>query len=81
MTAIDWDRLAAAAAALPNDNGAAAAVPEQVAPLEFLSLAELRARVTAAGPRRWLLRGLWPAGDYGIHSAEQKAKKHGTSST
>jgi len=43
--------------------------------LEFVTLADLRARVAAAGPRRWLLRGVWPAGDYGVHAAEQKAQK------
>ena len=43
--------------------------------LEFLTLAELRAKVAAAGPRTWLLRGIWPQGDYGIHAAEQKAQK------
>ena len=75
MTAIDWDKLAAAASAFSGDNGTAPAVPEHAAPLEFSTLAELRARVTAAGPRRWMLRGIWPAGDYGIHSAEQKAQK------
>lgn len=43
--------------------------------LPFLTLAELCAKVDAAGPRRWLLRGLWPAGEYGVHSAEMKAQK------
>jgi len=43
--------------------------------LEFHSIAQLRALVAAQGPRRWLLRGIWPAGDYGIHGAEPKAQK------
>jgi AAA domain len=74
VTAVDWERLAAAAAAI-RDNGAIPAVPEPAPPLEFSTLAELRVRVTAAGPRNWMLRGLWPAGDYGVHSAEQKGQK------
>lgn len=56
----------------------AATEPDQPAhldPLPFLTLAQLRAKVAAAGPRRWLLRGYWPAGDYGVHAAEQKAQK------
>lgn len=43
--------------------------------LEFVSFRDLAARVDAAGPRKWLLRGLWPSGDYGIHAAEMKAQK------
>jgi hypothetical protein len=43
--------------------------------LEFFSIAELRARVKARGPRRRLLSGLWPSGDYGVLAAEQKAQK------
>lgn len=43
--------------------------------LEFHTLAELRAKVAARGPRKWLLRGIWPAGDYGVHAAEAKAQK------
>lgn len=42
---------------------------------DFHTIAELRARVTARGKRRWLLRGLWPAGDYGVFGAEKKAQK------
>lgn len=45
------------------------------APLQFLSMKELRARVDAAGPRRFLLRGYWPAGDYGVHAGDAKAQK------
>lgn len=43
--------------------------------LEFHTLAELRAIVAARGPRRWLLRGVWPAGDYGVHAASPKGQK------
>ncbi len=43
--------------------------------LTFLTIKELRDRVQAAGPRRWLLRGLWPGGDYGVHAGEMKAQK------
>jgi hypothetical protein len=43
--------------------------------LVFQTLAELAAEVDAAGPRRWLLRGVWPARDYGVHAAEKKAQK------
>lgn len=44
-------------------------------PLMFLSVKELRARLAEAGPRRFLLRGLWPAGDYGVHAGDMKAQK------
>lgn len=43
--------------------------------LEFQTLAELCAEVDAMGPRRWLIRGIWPAGVYGVHGAEMKAQK------
>lgn len=43
--------------------------------LTFRTLVDLAAAVDAQGPRRWLLRGVWPAGDYGIHAAEHKAQK------
>lgn len=43
--------------------------------LAFSTVAEIRARVAAAGPRKWLLRGFWPAGDYGVHAGEMKAQK------
>ncbi len=45
------------------------------APLEFVPIRELCARVDAAGPRQWLIRGVWPAGTYGVHAAEMKAQK------
>lgn len=43
--------------------------------LQFQTLAELLAEVDAAGPRRYLIRGIWPAGDYGVHAAEMKTGK------
>ncbi len=43
--------------------------------LEFLTVRQLRDRVSAQGPRRWLVRGLIVAGDYGVHGAEPKAQK------
>ena len=43
--------------------------------LIFTTLAELCARVDAAGPRRYLIRGIWPSGAYGVHAAEMKAQK------
>lgn len=43
--------------------------------LEVITVKELRARVDAAGPRKWLLRGIWPGGAYGIHAGEMKAQK------
>ncbi|MGX5653654.1 AAA family ATPase [Geodermatophilus nigrescens] len=43
--------------------------------LQFRSFAQLAADVDAAGPRRWLIRGIWPAGAYGVHAAEPKAGK------
>lgn len=46
--------------------------------LEFLTVKELRAKVVAAGPRRWLLRGFWPAGDYGVFAGDMKAQKSWT---
>lgn len=43
--------------------------------LQFQTVAELCAEVDAMGPRRYLVRGLWPAGAYGVHAAEPKAGK------
>lgn len=60
------------------DEAPAEADPPQPATrlaLEFNTLKALRAQVAAAGPRKWLIRGLWPAGTYGVHAAEQKAGK------
>jgi len=37
--------------------------------------ADIAAEVDARGPRQWLIRGIWPAGDYGVHGAEPKAGK------
>lgn len=50
-------------------------IAEQVSGLEFLPIAELCAQVDKAGPRKFLLRGIWPAQDYGVHAAEMKAQK------
>ncbi|WP_167759161.1 AAA family ATPase [Blastococcus sp. TF02A-35] len=43
--------------------------------LQFRTFGQLAADVDAAGPRRWLIRGIWPAGAYGVHAAEPKAGK------
>ena len=43
--------------------------------LEFLPIQELSDRVTAAGPQHYLLRGVFPAGDYGVLGGEAKAQK------
>jgi hypothetical protein len=43
--------------------------------LKFHTLSELCARVDAASPRRWLIRGIWPAGAYGVTAAEMNAGK------
>lgn len=43
--------------------------------LQLQSVRELRAEVAAQGPRKWLLKGLWPGGDYGVLGAEKKAQK------
>jgi hypothetical protein len=49
---------------------------EPVAPaLVFQTFGDLAAEVDALGPRRFLIRGMWPAGDYGVHAAEAKAGK------
>jgi RecA-family ATPase len=36
---------------------------------------DLAAAVDGRGPRRWLVRGVWPAGDYGVLGGEPKAQK------
>ena len=54
------------------------AAPEEEqprSPLTFLTVKELRAKVAAAGPRKYLLRGYWPHGDYGVHAGDMKAQK------
>jgi AAA domain len=43
--------------------------------LEFQTIAEACAEVDNAGPRRFLIRGIWPAGVHGVHAAEMKAQK------
>jgi hypothetical protein len=58
-----------------QQNGDQAAATASTAVLQFQTLADLCAEVDAAGPRRWLVRGIWPAGAYGVHGAEMKAQK------
>jgi len=65
-----------------SDQHVAAPVPDDAEagrpaglPLQFSTFAELADRVDAAGPRRWLVRGIWPAQDYGVIGAEHKAQK------
>lgn len=53
----------------------AASEPDPEPVLVFQTIADLCAEVDAAGPRRWLIRGIWPAGAYGVHAAEPKAGK------
>ncbi len=43
--------------------------------LPIRRLVDLAADVDGRGPRRWLIRGVFPAGDYGVHGAEPKAGK------
>jgi hypothetical protein len=43
--------------------------------LPFQTIAEACAEVDSAGPRRFLIRGIWPAGVHGVHAAEMKAQK------
>jgi hypothetical protein len=43
--------------------------------LEFQTIAAACAEVDNAGPRRFLIRGIWPAGVHGVHAAEMKAQK------
>lgn len=45
------------------------------AALVFQSAGNLATWVDAQGPRRWLVRGIWPVGAYGVHGAEPKAGK------
>jgi AAA domain/Bifunctional DNA primase/polymerase, N-terminal len=45
------------------------------APLTFTPIADLIRQVEARGPRRWLVRRVWPAGAYGVLAAEPKAGK------
>jgi hypothetical protein len=70
---------AARAAAAPPDQGAEQDTTAAPTPaLEFVAFGALAARVDARGPRQWLLRGVWPHGDYGIHHAAPKAQKSWT---
>lgn len=43
--------------------------------LPLLTIRDLSARVAASGPQRFLVRGLFPAGDYAVHSMEPKRQK------
>lgn len=74
-TSADTAQLAAALAELAalgaSDRYATTGRP----PLKFLTIKELRAKVAAAGPRKWLLRGFWPDGDYGVFAGDMKAQK------
>jgi hypothetical protein len=45
------------------------------APLQFENLADLLARVDAAGAPQWLLKPIWPSDAYGVLAAEDKAGK------
>ena len=54
---------------------AAAAEQAPRPPLVFESLGDMCARIDAAGPPQWLLRGIWPADAYGVLAAEDKAGK------
>lgn len=56
----------------PNEPPAA---PPTRAALNVRPFATIASEVDARGPRRWLVRGIWPAGDYGVHGAEPKAGK------
>ncbi len=58
-----------------QDEPADTTSPPTTAPLLFQTFDDLAAEVDAAGPRRWLVRGIWPAGDYGVLAAEKKAQK------
>jgi hypothetical protein len=64
-----------------SDPGQAGADPVDKPPysepmaLTFTTLADLCAIVDAAGPRRYLIRGIWPAVAYGVHGAPMKAQK------
>jgi AAA domain len=49
--------------------------PNSEPALRVETLADICAEVDAAGPRRWLVRGIWPSGAYGVHAAEMKAQK------
>lgn len=59
----------------PDDRAAAAPATPPGPALRFRTFADLARDVDAAGPRRWLIRGIWPAGAYGVHAAEPKAGK------
>ena len=43
--------------------------------LEFFTIRRLIKEVEEAGPRKWLLREIWPSGDYGVLAGEMKTQK------
>ncbi len=49
--------------------------PAETPLLPFETLSEMIRRVEAAGERKYLIRGVWPADAYGVHGAEMKAQK------
>jgi hypothetical protein len=49
--------------------------PPAIFGMQFYDLAELAAEVDAAGEPRWLLRGIFPAGDHAVLGAPDKAGK------
>jgi hypothetical protein len=62
----------------PEDETAETATESPRPSSELLPVRRFRdiaAEVDARGPRKWLIRGIWPAGDYGVHGAEPKAGK------
>lgn len=74
ITADREDREAAASSA--NGVPSATVVGSEYTPvLPFQWFDELAAEVDAAPPRKWLIRNIWPAGDYGMLSAPPKAQK------
>lgn len=74
-----WDALEADQAGEASLRGAPRDDPSRRAQpaskLRLLRFCELAAEVDARGPRTWLIRGLWPSADYGVHGAEPKAGK------
>ncbi|WP_445184575.1 AAA family ATPase [Pseudonocardia sp. Cha107L01] len=47
--------------------------PSAALPLQWFD--DLAAEVDNAPPRQWLIRNIWPAGDYGVMAAAPKAQK------
>lgn len=74
MTAVDhdpWTDSPQAEQLPPSEDPSATATRS----LPVQTFADLAATVDARGPRRWLVRRVWPAGDYGVHGAEPKSDK------